>query len=108
MTTVEQNCDLMLKELQKKFSQTGRLSAADLMHYLQKLQEEQKLYQQDLDAWLDKTLQQVFLELQSLSTLLEKANKGQLPPSDEIAELAQRLAALEKTVAWLQSRQAIS
>ena len=108
MTTEAQNCESMLKELRKRFSQTGRLSALDVMHYLEQLQEEQKLYQQDLDAWLDKTLQQVFLELQSLATLLEKANSGQLPPSDEIAELAQRLSALEKAVAGLQARQARS
>lgn len=57
-----------------------------------------------LETRVEDNLQQIYSELQSLIVLLEKANKGELPPNLELAEVIARLQTLETTVAGIQVR----
>lgn len=61
-------------------------------------------YKKKTDQYLESNLRQIFTELQNLAVLLEKANNGELPPSQMIEELAARIQALEKTVATMRAR----
>lgn len=114
-------------QTEKKYAKTDTIPASQLLTFLsifkdetvilvhdhmeqslERLRREQEYYQEKLEERLEAILQQIFQEIQGLAALLEQANNGELPPSDEIAELAGRLLALEKTVAGMQARQAVS